>query len=371
MVNSSLTVEPFAKSSLSFEKTTNNVDFLRAHQERLIHLTSFDASLGMEANVAVNLSALGYSWDPLPSTCVLGTGTCLKTFDDIELFSIPKLDLTSSQTSGGDTNLKLEITDGVFNPFNSGAIEWEVFPDDATITPGSCSKSGTITSCNAKITLGNEDEYTVFASGHGKLGDIGRQFKETIVYLTQCDYSGFNNTFIRECFSPDRWADEREQIYRVEGGNRIGYVKRQRQITNNNEETITFYYNVHRAKNLNPAWDASDDFLISISEGATGDNDDCVTCTYTGTQDCLIDEDNGKRRVVYSGPFESFNVIWESSCIAIEPLDAAGWGQANIGAYQKVYSMIKYNLAEELYTGSCHDWWDHEDENEVLQTCSY
>ncbi len=186
VVNSSLTVEPFAKSSLTFEKTTNNIDFLMANQLHLIQLTSFDASLGMESNVAVTLSALGYSWDALPSTCVLGTGSCLYTFDDIDLFSIPKLVLSTTSSSGIQTDLKLQVEDGDFNPFNQSSVKWEVFPDDATLTQRSCSKSGTITSCAATFEPGAEEKYTIFVSGHGKLGEIGRQFKEMTMESGTC-----------------------------------------------------------------------------------------------------------------------------------------------------------------------------------------
>ncbi len=178
VVSSSLTVEPLAQSSLTFEETTNNADFLTAHPNRLIHLTSFDASLGLESNIAVTLGALGYSWDVLPSTCVLGTGSCLYTFNDIDLFSIPELELSTTSSTETQTDLKLQITDGTHNGFSQGSVTWEVFPDDATITAGSCSKSGQTTTCTATFEPGPEEEYTVFSSGYGKLGEIGRQFEE-------------------------------------------------------------------------------------------------------------------------------------------------------------------------------------------------
>lgn len=178
VVSSSLTVEPFAKSSLSFAETTNNVDFLAAHPERLVQLTSFDASLGLESNVAVTLGALGYNWDVLPSTCVLGTGSCLYNFDALGLFSIPQLALSVTGSTATQSTLALQITDGTYNPYTSGSIRWEVFPGDATISPGGCTKAGTITTCTATLTPGAGQEYTVFASGYDKLGEMGRQFKE-------------------------------------------------------------------------------------------------------------------------------------------------------------------------------------------------
>lgn len=179
VASASLTVEPIAKSSLAVDKTTSNVDFLAAHPERLVQLTSFDASLGMESKVAVTFAALGYSWDALPSTCVLGTGSCLVTFEPLPLFSIPQLKLSYSlPSSGPQIDLKLQATDGVNNPFNSTSISWEAFPDDGNISAGSCSKSGNITTCTATFAPGTESEYTVFASGYGIFGEVGRQFKE-------------------------------------------------------------------------------------------------------------------------------------------------------------------------------------------------
>ena len=181
VVSSSLTVEPFAKSSLTFAETTNNVSFLAAHPAHLIQLTSFDASLELESNVAVTLSALGHSWDVLPTTCVLGTVGCTYNFSPVDLFSIPQLTLNTTSSSQTQTDLQLQITDGTYNPYTSGSIRWEVFPGDATISPGVCTKAGATTTCAATLTPGAEAEYTVFASGTDKLGEIGRQFKEITV----------------------------------------------------------------------------------------------------------------------------------------------------------------------------------------------
>ncbi len=173
VIGASLTIEPFAQSSLTAEETTNNLDFLATHPDRLIQLTSFNASLGMESNVAVTLDALGKSWDIFPSTCVLGTGSCLVSFDPLDLFSIPAMELTNEESV-----FTLEVTDGVHNSFNMDSVVWEVFPDDAVLFPHDCSKSGQITTCTATFSPFASGEYTVFSSGHGLLGETGRHFKE-------------------------------------------------------------------------------------------------------------------------------------------------------------------------------------------------
>ena len=125
LISSSLSVEPYLGSSLTFEETTNNLDFLAANPQRIIQLTSFDASLGIEANIAVNLGAFGHNWEILPSTCIMGTGDCLWGFDEIVLFSLP--DLALSTDIGGAPKLKLQATNGVFNSFSSSSVRWEVF----------------------------------------------------------------------------------------------------------------------------------------------------------------------------------------------------------------------------------------------------
>ena len=176
--SASLTVEPFGSSSLSFEETTNNLYFLAAHPNRLIQLTSFNALLGIESNVAVSLGVLGYNWELLPSTCVLGTGTCTYKFNPITLFSIPVLKLSITDFTATQTDLKLEVTDGSYNPFNQSSINWESFPGDATTTPGGCTKSGQVTTCTATFEPSTTEKYNVFVSGHGRLGEIGRQFRE-------------------------------------------------------------------------------------------------------------------------------------------------------------------------------------------------
>ena len=188
LVGASLSVEPYIESELTFEETTTNIHFLAAHPSRLVQLASFDTGLGMDANIAVTLSALDYSWDILPRTCVLGTGECLYSFDELELFSIPTLALSASEFAGVGLQLQLQASDGTLNTFKSGSVNWEVFPEDASLQPGYCGKNGNITTCTAILVPGAENLYTVFASGHGILGEMGRQFKEIEVSPSQ--YSG-------------------------------------------------------------------------------------------------------------------------------------------------------------------------------------
>ncbi len=188
VASANLTVEPSAQSSLSAEKTTSNLDFLAAHPERLVQLTSFNASLELECNAAVNLKILDFSWDVLPSTCVLGTGSCKYPLSPIALFSLPELTLSADACSGFKQKLTLQVKDGVNNPFDPASVRWEIFPDDggSSITPGLCltsSESGEITNCTATASCASpsseDGKYTIFASGYGLLGEFSRNFKET------------------------------------------------------------------------------------------------------------------------------------------------------------------------------------------------
>jgi len=187
-----LTMEPFIGSSLTFQETTNNLDFLAANPTRLIQLTSFSASLGLESNMSASLSALGQHWEVLAPTCLLGSDpNCKIGFDDLPLFSIPGFQLSTTSTSETQTTFQLKVTDGMLNAFDPSSVKWEVFPIGGTITPGSCTKAGTITTCTATFTPGGEEEYTVFASGYGQLGEAGRQFKNmTLGGIGPCALQG-------------------------------------------------------------------------------------------------------------------------------------------------------------------------------------
>lgn len=189
-IGANLSVEPYVESTITATETTNNVDFISANPERLIHITSFGASLGLDANINIFLRALGKSWDILEKTCVMGTGeSCKKSFNALELFSIPTMNLLKVDLGGGETSLRFRVTDGTRNPFSVGSIKWEIYPADATITPGQCFTARPSTECTATMTLppDNDTEYTVFASGHGVLDEFGRQFRELPVGGTCAD----------------------------------------------------------------------------------------------------------------------------------------------------------------------------------------
>lgn len=204
IASASLSVEPYVGSDLTFSETTTNWDFLMKYPEYAIQLTSFDASVGIDAKVAASLHVLGMSWDVLPPKCLLGTSSdCLYTFNGWDLFSLPQLKLTANPNQ-----LELQVTDGIHNAFDSSSVQWEVFPDDASIQTGSCSKEGEVTTCRAILIPGIEDEYTVFVSGQGEgiLGAVGRQFIEMSV-VPCCTHEG--DYYIRTQEDIDAFKDIR------------------------------------------------------------------------------------------------------------------------------------------------------------------
>ncbi|WPD24370.1 MAG: fibronectin type III domain-containing protein [Candidatus Electrothrix scaldis] len=219
VASATLTVEPFIKSDIGSTLITDNIDFLAAHPERTMQLIYFDAQLGLESNLAVNLRILGKSWDVLPETCLLGSDEgCIYPIGYLKFFSIPRLSgiTTSGSINDDEMRLSVGIDDGKNNSFSWDSIRWEVFPDDAVITSDGCSKTGIWISCDATLTFGENkgDEYTVFASGHGVLGEIGRQFEETTIEVNNNLYMrSFRNTYTNQgCYSPTN-NEARFEIY--------------------------------------------------------------------------------------------------------------------------------------------------------------
>ncbi|MCI5222596.1 MAG: hypothetical protein D3924_07990 [Candidatus Electrothrix sp. AR4] len=194
VVGGFLTAEPFIQSNFGMETVTSNpfiqADLLSQGISPL-NLSELHAFIGMECNVGLTLPSIirAIGGDAFNTRCVLGTETgCWMKFDRAYLFDIPILSL--ERTSAG-TVVQLKAVDGLLTPltpnqFDPSSVHWyvvpdgSIIPDDATITPGGCSRSGSTTTCTATFTPGSNpvEDYTIFASGHGGLGEIARQFKE-------------------------------------------------------------------------------------------------------------------------------------------------------------------------------------------------
>ncbi|XCN71031.1 MAG: fibronectin type III domain-containing protein [Candidatus Electrothrix aestuarii] len=200
VASASLTAEPSVYSYLWSGEPTNNTDFLVAHPDRLLQITRFGISYYFNSYLSITLGGLGMSWDVLSPTCMIGTGSdCLYQFDSVSLLSLPEFFLEQTDTVNNERILELTVIDGINNTFSPDSVEWEAFPGDASITPEECTKSGNKSTCKAAFTPGEENEYTVFASGHGILGEIGRQFDE--VTIDTDSRLGFGYGDGSECYS--------------------------------------------------------------------------------------------------------------------------------------------------------------------------
>ncbi len=179
-----LTMEPVVTGMLTETGITTNEDFLAAHPGLQTQIDNITVDRGLESGIEVDLQSLGNGWETLARTCILGRESdCLEVFEPEPLFSLPVSVLqTTTSTDSGSTELVLEITDGTANGFVPTSIRWEVFPaDGATVSPGVCSGSSGPTRCEALFTPGFQEEYTVFVSGYGRLGEVARRFQSVSV----------------------------------------------------------------------------------------------------------------------------------------------------------------------------------------------
>jgi|GEM_PF-5603526 len=203
---SELSIEPFLSGSVAVKNTTNNPDFIRAHPLRVMMLSGFDASLGLESNVEANLYVLGENWELLPKTCILGTKEgCDTKFNGIALFSLPKLERLTIQRHNdqGQYAVILNATDGTNNPLYTDTIQFEAFPNDAEVDfdLSDCIKNGSSTTCQAILTPAGQDQYTVFASGNGRLGSVARQYMQATVTVNGDGVSNDPVTVTNDCGS--------------------------------------------------------------------------------------------------------------------------------------------------------------------------
>lgn len=165
-VAADLSLEPYISNSIQAEMV-ENADFLEGYfPPGITQLTTFDASLGAECFVGANLSILSKKYPVLSKTKVCE----IPIYD---FFSLPELNLTQTdQGEGlGEFLLEAEVVDGGNDPFNNSSIKWNFYPADVgTLTVDSNPRKATFQFNNS------DQKATVFFSGYGKLGEIGRQF---------------------------------------------------------------------------------------------------------------------------------------------------------------------------------------------------
>ena len=173
MLAADLSLEPILTGDIQAE-TIRKSDILQNRGYLASQLTLLDFSLEAEAFIGVSFGVFSKKTPVLKKTNVYISPKWM-------LFTLPKLAVTAAGGGkvGEPVTLTATTTDGINNPFDTGSIEWVVLPDNGTII--SDGKTATFTAYE-------EDTYTIFFSGHSRLGDqIGRQFAYTEIMFSGSD----------------------------------------------------------------------------------------------------------------------------------------------------------------------------------------
>jgi len=190
-----ISVEPFISGELAAEALSNS-DLLAGLSVNYIQPTAFNINLGLECYMSVALTKIFKSISLLDKTKVCGKDTLTGELS-YGLFSLPELAISQSDSST-ETNYIFTGTakNGTNNNFDSTSAQWSVYPEGPSLSVNNSSGSdfSSIMSFTPDPTV---EKYTVFFSGYGVLGEIGRQYKQVETGASQsCDYlSGNWNTF--------------------------------------------------------------------------------------------------------------------------------------------------------------------------------
>jgi len=172
MLAADLSLEPILTSDIQ-AKTISKSDILQNRGYLASQLTQLDAALQAEAFIGVSFGVFSKKISLLEKFKFYTSPKWI-------LFTLPKLEVKGGSGKVGEpVTLTATATDGTNNPFDTGSIEWIVFPDKGILTPNGKS---------ATFTATEEDTYTIFFSGHSRLGDpIGRQFAYTEITFSDSD----------------------------------------------------------------------------------------------------------------------------------------------------------------------------------------
>ncbi len=349
VLSSYLSVEPYLRGGLAVGDTTSNWDFLAIHPDRALELTTFESALGLESFIGADLTVFGNSFPILEKTCVLGpvsNASCTANIDELTLFSLPELTLTVPQNSNStQEELKLEAIHGVNNPFDPTSVQWEVFPSSASIEPHECSDSTgngqTKTTCTATLSMSGSDEYTVFASGQGVLGELARQFEEGDIYQSDCIYgtsTRLNNVIVywKNC------STSRELAYINQPGDDSGSTDI-----------------VLAAKVI-----CNEDFV-----GECPDPNRWVEVVFEGSEIRYIYlfflNGESVNTNYYCDGDSYFGRLNRTTLDNPSPVQIGDYF-ISLSACRSALSEYVPNDDDLIYPGSCHSWWDHDGE-----TCIY
>ncbi|OYU71789.1 MAG: hypothetical protein CFE45_42240, partial [Burkholderiales bacterium PBB5] len=164
MVTGSLSLQPMVTSAIAAE-AVRNADLLAGlFPAGTTQLTTFDVNAGAKCYVGASLEFLSRRIRLMSPTEVCSVPATT-------LFSLPTLALKASHAAGYST-LDATITDGQNDPFDNASLRWSVAPTSAGSVSG-----GTARQVQFNFAPGARTA-TVFVSGNGVLGEVGRQFAQ-------------------------------------------------------------------------------------------------------------------------------------------------------------------------------------------------
>lgn len=170
IVAGNLSLEPVLSGNIE-STAVANADFLAGYfPPGTTQLTAFDAALTAQCFVGANLHFISKTIPLLDKRQVCAIPVAA-------FFSLPKLKLASQRQTNGSYLLTANIVDGINNPFNDASIKWTVYPANAGAITGGQSRQAIFTRSPAV----NANSITIFFSGYGKLGELGRQFVQTLI----------------------------------------------------------------------------------------------------------------------------------------------------------------------------------------------
>ena len=166
-----LSVEPVLMGNIQASAVAN-ADFLAgSFPPGIIQLTAFDAALNAQCFVGANLQF----W--LSPTIPLLNRTQVCDIPAYTFFTLPTLALSSQTQANGTSLLTANVKDGKNDPFADASIKWTIYPTNAgTITPVAGQARQASLAFNPGV-----GSATIFFSGYGKLGELGRQFAQLAV----------------------------------------------------------------------------------------------------------------------------------------------------------------------------------------------
>ena len=165
-------VQPVLASNIQASSITNANFLTGSFPPGITQLTTFDASLNASCFVGANFQFLS-------KTIPLLSQTQVCTIPTYTIFSLPTLALSSNSQTNGANSLTATVTDGANDLFDDTSIQWTVYPTNAgVITPVVGQPRQASFSFNNGVASA-----TIFFSGYGSLGELGRQFAQTVVKL--------------------------------------------------------------------------------------------------------------------------------------------------------------------------------------------